>query len=192
MKLVTRTDNPQYVPAHTSRGAFDLRMLVTDTLLELSMSSLAANDSELANVIGYSGPQVHRLCMSAVGQTAHSFVTRLRLERAAGQLAVEQRNVCDVVPMSGFLARESFSRAFAAQFSCSPAEFKLRNRGTCLPLPGYQLEIGGEWSRSVRIRSSATISTTFMFDGPVLIGRVMNHGSIDWRSTFRRDRVRIS
>ncbi len=176
--------NLQYVPAHAIHGASGLRQVFTDSLLELGRSNRVVNDSEVASLVGYSSAQVRRLCLFAVGETAHSFTARLRLERAAGQLAVERRTIVDVIWQSGFLAREAFSRAFAAHFGCAPAEFRMLNCGISMPLPGYQMGFGDEWARSVRVRFSATLSVTFMYDGPVLLGRVLPGGFLDWRSAF--------
>ncbi len=181
---VTCAKNLQYIPAHVTHGASDLRRLLPVALLELGRTNRVVNDSEVASLVGYSSAQIRRLCLFAVGETAHSFTARLRLERAAGQLAVEQRHIAGVVSEAGFLAREAFSRAFAAHFGCAPAEFRMLNCGSSMPLPGYQMGFGDEWARAVRVKFRATLSVTFMFDGPVFLGRVVPGGLLDWRSAF--------
>ena len=93
---VTCARKLQYVPAHVMHVASDLRQVFTDALLELARSNRVVNDFEVANLVGYSSSQVRRLCLFAVGETAHSFTARLRLERAAGQLAVERRDIVGV------------------------------------------------------------------------------------------------
>jgi AraC-like DNA-binding protein len=157
-----------------------------DVVVAMVAAGEVVNDLEVGSLIGYSPAQVHRLSVEILGESAHSFATRLRLERAAGRLGVEHASIQEAAAESGLLSRESFARAFTAHFGCAPAEFARRNSIRHLALPGYVLVAGGAWQRSVRVISRDGLPITFMFDGPVLLGRVLPHGVIDWNSSFRQ------
>jgi AraC-like DNA-binding protein len=164
------------------RSLQDLERVV----VEMVRAGDTVNDEGVALRIGYSPAQARRFCMELLGETACSFATRLRLERAAGRLAAERTTTAEVVPESGFQTREAFVRAFASQFGCAPAEFSRLNRGEAMRLPGYVLATDGTWNRSVRVISRRGLPVTFMFDGPVLLGRVLPYDVIDWNPSFRR------
>ncbi|HKV69808.1 MAG TPA: AraC family transcriptional regulator [Gemmatimonadales bacterium] len=68
----------------------------------------------------------HRVFRGMVGETPLELHRRLRLERAAWQLAREQRPVTQVAFDAGYETHESFTRAFREYYSCSPSEFRQR------------------------------------------------------------------
>ena len=67
----------------------------------------------LAAVAGFSIPHFHRVFTAHVGQSAISYVRRLRLERVA--LA------------AGYDSHAAFGKAFKQQFGLSPSEFRQLN-----------------------------------------------------------------
>jgi len=155
-------------------------------LAELSQTAQPPKEQALAFVFGYSQRQFRRLCMGALGETASSLVLRLRLERAAGQLAGSDASIEAVANCAGFASREGFSRAFASHFGCAPAEFRSLNEGMELPLPGHVLATGGLIPASALVRTGQDTWSKFLFDGPILLGRVFSTGAIDWRSQIRK------
>jgi AraC-like DNA-binding protein len=184
MKMVTGYKNRRRAVAGRAR----LRAMqdVERAVLEMVKAGDAVNDESVALRISYSTAQTSRLCVEVLGETARSFATRLRLERAAARLAAGSATTTVVASEAGFLTRESFVRAFGAQFGCAPAEFSRLNRGEAIRLPGYVLATGGTWDRSVQVISRLGLPLTFMFDGPVLLGRVLPCGAVDWDPSFRR------
>lgn len=70
----------------------------------------------------------HRVFRGMVGETPMEFVRRLRLERAAWQLATSTVPVTAVAFDAGYEAHEAFTRAFRQHFGASPTEFRATPR----------------------------------------------------------------
>ncbi len=63
------------------------------------------------------------------GETPIEFRQRIRLERAAGQLAYTTgRSITDIALESGFASSQSFSRSFRSRFGMAPRSFKQSNQ----------------------------------------------------------------
>lgn len=82
--------------------------------------SLAA----LANRAGLSPFHFHRLFRSAVGETLKQYTQRLRLERAAGRLVINDAAILDVALDAGFQSHETFSRQFKRRFQVTPKSYR--------------------------------------------------------------------
>ena len=78
----------------------------------------------LANVAGFSVPHFHRVFTARVGESAISYVRRLRLERAARKLRMGAVDITEVALASGYDSHAAFSKAFKQQFGLSPSEFR--------------------------------------------------------------------
>jgi AraC family transcriptional regulator len=70
----------------------------------------------------------HRIFRGMLGETALELHRRLRLERAALQLATETCAVTRVALQAGYETHESFTRAFRDAYALSPSEFRERAR----------------------------------------------------------------
>jgi AraC family transcriptional regulator len=66
----------------------------------------------------------HRSFRAVFHETPHGYVTRRRLDRAAGLLQHGDRAVIDVALEVGFENAAHFSRAFKGRFGCSPKRFR--------------------------------------------------------------------
>lgn len=66
----------------------------------------------------------HRQFSRRVGETPRRYVERLRLERAAYQLAVYDTPVVQIAMALGFNSHETFIRAFRRKFRCSPTDYR--------------------------------------------------------------------
>jgi AraC family transcriptional regulator len=70
---------------------------------------------------------LHRRVTSALGETPHQLVERLRLERAAARLVSgEAASILTVALDAGFQSHEVFTRAFRRRFGTSPARYRAR------------------------------------------------------------------
>jgi AraC family transcriptional regulator len=69
----------------------------------------------------------HRVFTGLVGEGPAEYVRRLRLERAAHQLATTKESVGDIARRAGYAKPESFTRAFEARFGRSPSAFRAEN-----------------------------------------------------------------
>lgn len=78
----------------------------------------------LAAVAGFSIPHFHRVFTAHVGESAVSYVRRLRMERAARKLRMGAVDITEVALAAGYDSHAAFSKAFKQQFSLSPSEFR--------------------------------------------------------------------
>ena len=82
------------------------------------------NREMLAAVAGFSVPHFHRVFTAHVGESAASYVRRLRLERAGRKLRMGAVNITEVALAAGYDTHAAFSKAFKQQFNLSPREFR--------------------------------------------------------------------
>ncbi len=78
----------------------------------------------LASVAGFSIPHFHRVFRAQVGESAASYVRRLRLERAGRKLRMGAVDITEVALAAGYDSHAAFSKAFKQQFGVSPSEFR--------------------------------------------------------------------
>jgi len=80
---------------------------------------------ELARVACFSPYHFHRIFRALVGEPLSQFVRRIRLERAAGQLASQpHKPVTDIAIDLGFSGSAAFSRAFKDWFGTSASRWR--------------------------------------------------------------------
>jgi AraC family transcriptional regulator len=85
------------------------------------------NRETLADIAGFSVPHFHRIFRAHVGESAISYVRRLRLERAARKLRMGAVDITEVALAAGYDTHAAFSKAFKQQFGLSPSEFRQLN-----------------------------------------------------------------
>jgi AraC family transcriptional regulator len=78
----------------------------------------------LADIAGFSVPHFHRIFRAHVGESAISYVRRLRLERAARKLRMGAVDITEIALAAGYDTHAAFSKAFKQQFGLSPSEFR--------------------------------------------------------------------
>ena len=78
----------------------------------------------LADVAGFSVPHFHRIFTAHVGESAISYVRRMRLERAARKLRMGAVDITEVALAAGYDSHAAFSKAFRQLFGMSPSEFR--------------------------------------------------------------------
>jgi len=84
---------------------------------------------ELARVACFSPFHFHRVFTACVGETLFQFILRLRLERAASQLAQDPgKSITAVALDCGFGSPAAFARAFRAGFGLSASEWRAGSR----------------------------------------------------------------
>lgn len=82
------------------------------------------NRETLADVAGFSVPHFHRIFTAHVGESAISYIRRIRLERAARKLRMGAVDITEVALAAGYDSHAAFSKAFKQQFGLSPSEFR--------------------------------------------------------------------
>jgi AraC family transcriptional regulator len=83
-----------------------------------------ADLQHVAGALGRSPFHFHRQFSKRVGETPRRYVERLRLERAAYQLAVYDTPVVQIAVGLGFNSHETFIRAFRRKFRCPPSDYR--------------------------------------------------------------------
>jgi len=78
----------------------------------------------LADIACMSPCHWHRVYHSMLGETISATVKRLRLQRAADQLANTQRSVDNIAKDSGYSGTPAFNRAFKAAYGLPPAQYR--------------------------------------------------------------------
>jgi AraC family transcriptional regulator len=78
----------------------------------------------LADVAGFSVPHFHRVFTAHVGESAISYIRRIRLERAGRKLRMGAVDITEVALSAGYDSHAAFSKAFKQQFGLSPSEFR--------------------------------------------------------------------
>jgi AraC family transcriptional regulator len=78
----------------------------------------------LAAVAGFSIPHFHRVFTAQMGESAISYIRRLRLERAGRKLRMGAVDITEVALAAGYDTHAAFSKAFKQQFGLSPSEFR--------------------------------------------------------------------
>ena len=78
----------------------------------------------LASVAGFSIPHFHRVFTAHVGESAISYIRRLRMERAGRKLRMGAVDITEVALAAGYDSHAAFSKAFKQQFGLSPSEFR--------------------------------------------------------------------
>lgn len=81
----------------------------------------------LADVAGFSVPHFHRVFTGQVGESAASYVRRVRLERAGRKLRMGAVDITQVALAAGYDTHAAFSRAFKQQYGLSPSAFRRLN-----------------------------------------------------------------
>ena len=81
---------------------------------------------ELSQIANLSPLHFHRIFRGMLGETPLELHRRLRLERAAFQLASSEAPVTMIAFDAGFETHESFTRAFQAAYSFAPTQFRKR------------------------------------------------------------------
>jgi AraC family transcriptional regulator len=78
----------------------------------------------LAEVAALSPFHWHRIYHALYGETVAATVKRLRLQRAAAELARTSMSIEEIAARSGYETVASFNRAFKAAFGLPPAQFR--------------------------------------------------------------------
>ncbi len=84
---------------------------------------------DLARVAFFSPYHFHRVFRGLVGEPVQEHVRRLRLERAAHRLKLQDEAVTSVALDAGYKSHEAFTRAFHNMFGMPPSQFRAAHQG---------------------------------------------------------------
>jgi signal transduction histidine kinase/ligand-binding sensor domain-containing protein/DNA-binding response OmpR family regulator len=95
-------------------------------IIEENMSDTEFSVESLCTQIGVSRSQLYRKIMALTNMSINNFIRTVRLKRAAQILIQDDSSVFDVMNMVGFSNNSYFTRAFKAQFGCTPKQYKTK------------------------------------------------------------------
>ncbi len=78
----------------------------------------------LAAVAGFSVPHFHRIFIGCTGESAASYIRRMRLHRAGFKLRVGAVDITQVALAAGYASHAAFGKAFKKQYGLSPSDFR--------------------------------------------------------------------
>ncbi len=116
------------------------------------------NFEHLAEVACLSPWHWHRIYRGVFGETVTATVRRLRIHRAAGQLANSDMPVAEVAKRAGYPNVQSFTRLFKAQLGMAPAAYRAGGGHTKFehkPKPGEDKMYDVAFRKSGNIRVAA-------------------------------------
>jgi AraC family transcriptional regulator len=113
----------------TTRSFYELAVRAALTQILASLDE-ALDLALLARSACLSPLHFHHIFRGMLGETPLELHRRLRLERAAQQLANSERPVTSIAFEAGYETHESFTRAFRQAYGSSPSELRARFRKT--------------------------------------------------------------
>ncbi len=94
--------------------------------------------NHLAEIACLSPYHWHRVYRGLKGESVIATVKRLRLHRAATQLANSDLSLDDIVAQSGYSSASSFSRAFSERYGLPPAKYREQGRPSDLKSNNFE------------------------------------------------------
>jgi AraC family transcriptional regulator len=79
---------------------------------------------QLAQVAGYSPYHFCRIFKIHIGESAISYATRLKLERAAREMMLEQKSMIEIALDAGYQTPTGFLKAFKQRFGTTPSNYQ--------------------------------------------------------------------
>ena len=116
----------------------------------------------LSRRAGWSPFHFHRTFRAIVGETPKQYTSRLRLDRAASQLATTDASVLQIALDAGFGGPEVFTRAFVRHFTRTPSQYRSNARRIPIGARLPHAELAASVSPCVRLFHFAE----FVEEGP--------------------------
>jgi AraC family transcriptional regulator len=135
----------------------DHRERVLRTVVEIERDlDRTASLEELAEHACLSPFHFHRIFAGLVGEGPAEYLRRLRLERAAHELATTRDRVSAIARHAGYVNPESFTRAFQARFTMSPTAFRAKHA------PQWTTRVAASGGMSARIEVVHAVRVAFI------------------------------
>lgn len=116
------------------------------------------NLNTLADVAALSPWHWHRIWQAVYGETVAATVKRLRLQRAAADLAHTQMALDEIWPRAGYSSAAAFSRSFKEAYGMPPAEYRRAGSHTRFTLPFPSKEVSAMHDVTIRTIPAATLA----------------------------------
>jgi AraC family transcriptional regulator len=112
----------------------------------------------LADVAALSPWHWHRIWQAVYGETVAATVKRLRLQRAAHDLAQTQMLLDDIWPRAGYGSLAAFSRSFKDAYGMPPAEYRKAGSHTRFTMPSSPKGVSIMRDVAIRTIPAATLA----------------------------------
>lgn len=112
----------------------------------------------LADVAALSPWHWHRIWQAVYGETVAATVKRLRLQRAAADLAQTALPLDEIWPRTGYGSLAAFSRSFKDAYGMPPAEYRKRGTHTRFALPSSPKGISAMRDVAIKTLSPAKLA----------------------------------
>lgn len=116
------------------------------------------NLNALAEVAALSPWHWHRIWQAVYGETVAATVKRLRLQRAAADLAQTTRPLEEIWPRSGYGSLAAFSRSFKDAYGLPPAEYRKAGSHTRFTLSTFPKGVSVMHEVSIKILPAAQLA----------------------------------
>jgi AraC family transcriptional regulator len=130
----------------------------------------ALNYQTLAEVAALSPYHLHRIYHAVRGETAVATAKRLRLQRAAVDLAQTGKPIEDIAARAGYGGVQAFTRAFSEAYGLPPARYRA-DGGHADFKPGQLAPPRASWSVEIRHRAPMSLLTVEHIGSYMEIGR---------------------
>ena len=124
----------------------------------------------LAKVAGYSHFHFCRIFKLHIGESAMSYATRLKLERAASEVMYAQKSMIEIALDAGYQTPTGFLKAFKARFGTTPTAYQKSS----LKLTNYYKDTK---MNSIEIREREAVDVVFVRE----LGNYEKSSDIAWK-----------
>lgn len=141
----------------------------------------------LADVAALSPWHWHRIWQAVYGESIANTVKRLRLQRAAADLAQTQMPVDDIWPRAGYGSAAAFSRSFKDAYQMTPTEYRKAGSHTRFTLPTAPKGVSAMRDVTIRQLAPATLAVIPHKGSYMEIGRAFEtlFGTLGARNLLR-------
>lgn len=103
-----------------------LSIKTVDTMVNWIEANITRNPTlaEMSNYVGYSQFYCSSKFREYVGLTFKQYLSKRRLAVAAMEVKNTQHRLLDIALKYGFSCQESFTRAFANAYGCTPSQYR--------------------------------------------------------------------
>ena len=110
-------------------GQLPPKIMQVQSYIQNNFASPITN-RELAELVGYHEYYLNRIFLEHTGMSLHSYLLRVRMNRASHLILNTDLELQDIAEQTGFGSYPHFSSYFKQVYSCSPAQYRKRLRNT--------------------------------------------------------------
>ena len=126
MHHLSRSSSPTSSAQHAIQTTYDK---LKQALMHIQSNyNQEISVEQAASLCGFSASHFMKLFRQLTGSSFTQYLKQFRLEQAAGQLLRTEEKVSAIAHQTGFQNLSYFTRAFTAQYGCSPAVYRRQTK----------------------------------------------------------------